>query len=947
MIDTKMPDPAATVAIEQAFKQAIECHQVGQLQGAEDLYAAILKIHPTHSEANHNMGLLAVQRNNPVDSLTYFNKALDAEPSRGQYWLSYIDALYRSDQLDDARQTLALAQQQGLQGKEVDALAIRLMNAASAQLENSDEFLVASRASQTPRQDNKDTRNSKQKPNHAVIQNLGSTRKKIKSPSQKDINALLNLLQLEKFPEAESAAQLMTIRYPLHESGWKALGVALRCMGRNSDALTPMQKASELSPADAEIHNNLGSILLNLNRLHEAEACYKRAIQINPNYVSTFCNLGVTQHKMGCLAEAETSYRKALRINPKYAIALINLGAVLQESGKLEHAMQCHIKALELQPNHPDARYNLSITLNDLGRFDEAEIECRRALLENQNFAAAHNHLGSILTNQGRLEEAEHAYRQAISIQPDFADAYSNLGKILLDLNLFEAAIESCRSAIRLDPNRAEAYNNLGSALKALGNIDEAEINYAKALQINPDLTEGLINRGSTLLNLGDLNEAEACFRRALKTQPDFFAARSNLLFCLSQNATVDAQALFAEHCQFGLALESRFINDHPKHQNSCEPNRCLKIGFVSGDFRGHALASFIEPLLAHLSVSKQLSLHAYSNHRSDDATTKRLKNYFSAWDSIASMPDAELAEKILADQIDILIDLSGHTAKNRLVTFARKPAPIQASWMGYPGTTGMRTMDYYFSDRHILPAGAFENLFTEKIVRLPANAPFLPSTSAPQVNTLPAIGNGYFTFGSFNRLFKLSREVIALWAQLLRALPDARMVLAGMPEEGKTERLIEWFAQEGIAPERLELYPRSNMDIYMQLHHKVDMCLDTFPYNGGTTTLHALWMGIPTLTLSGMSVASRTGAGILGQFELDSFIADEAADFVQKGLFWAANTEKLSSIRSDLRARFAQSATGHPELIAAGFETAMRIMWQRWCAGLPAISFEVDGQRA
>ncbi len=950
MINTKAPDQAATIAIEQAFKQAIECHQSGQLQDAENLYTAILKILPYHSEANHNMGLLAVQRNHPEDSLPYFNKALDAEPSRGQYWLSYIDVLYRSGRLEEALQILALAQQQGLQGNDVDALAIRLQDAAGTPLERLEGFVAPDSSSQTPQspqQDNEHIHNLKQKSEYPVIQRAGSSRKKIKEPSQKEINALFKLFNQNKFSGAANIALQMTTRYPLHGSGWKVLGAALMNMGQNSDALAAMQRASELLPDDAETHNNLGSTLLNLNKFSEAEACYKRALQINPDYVSAWCNLGVSQHKIGCLDEAEISYRKALQINPRYITALINLGAVLQESTKLEQAMQCHLQALELQPSNPDARYNLSITLNDLCRFDEAEIECRRVLMGNPDYAAAHNHLGSILRNQGRLEEAEFAYRHAIKIQPDFADAHINLGKTLHDLNFFEAAVESCRRAIQLDSNLAEAYNNLGSALKILGNIDEAEINYAKALQINPDLAEGLVNRGSTLLNLGDLIEAETCFRRALKTKPNFFEARSNLLFCLSQNSTIDAQTLFSEHCQFGTELESRFLNNHPKHENSCDPDRCLRIGFVSGDLRGHALASFIEPLLAHLSGSTQLSLHAYSNHRNDDATTDRLKGYFSQWNSISSMPDAELAAKIRTDQIDILIDLSGHTAKNRLATFARKPAPIQASWMGYPGTTGMSTMDYYFSDRHILPAGVFENLFTEKIARLPANAPFLPSTWAPQVGALPAISNGHITFGSFNRLFKLSREVIALWAQLLRALPHSRMVLAGMPEEGKTENLLEWFAQEGIARERLELYPRSSMDIYMQLHHKVDICLDTFPYNGGTTTLHALWMGVPTLTLSGMSVASRTGAGILSHLGLESFIAEDASDFVRKGLYWAANTEELSSIRSNLRERFAKSAMGHPELIAAGLEKAMRIMWQRWCEGLPAESFEVDGQSA
>jgi predicted O-linked N-acetylglucosamine transferase (SPINDLY family) len=255
--------------------------------------------------------------------------------------------------------------------------------------------------------------------------------------------------------------------------------------------------------------------------------------------------------------------------------------------------------------------------------------------------------------------------------------------------------------------------------------------------------------------------------------------------------------------------------------------------------------------------------------------------------------------------------------------------------------------MDYYLADRFFLPPGQFDSQFLEKIAYLPAGAPFLPSQDAPPVNALPALGNGYVTFGSFNRLNKLSPSVIALWAQLLRALPDSRMLLGGMPEESKYGTLIEWFAREGIPLERLSFYPRGAMAAYLGLHHRVDICLDTFPYNGGTTTLHALWMGVPTLTLAGRTAAGRSGAAILGHAGLEALVAHDAADFVQKGLFWAGHLAALSDIRSGLREGFAKSAMGQPAMVAAGVERTLRIMWQRWCAGLPAESFGASLQDA
>lgn len=253
--------------------------------------------------------------------------------------------------------------------------------------------------------------------------------------------------------------------------------------------------------------------------------------------------------------------------------------------------------------------------------------------------------------------------------------------------------------------------------------------------------------------------------------------------------------------------------------------------------------------------------------------------------------------------------------------------------------------MDYFLADRFLLPPGQFEDQFTEKIVRLPATTPFLPHQNSPPVNTLPALNNGYITFGSFNRLSKLSHEVIALWSKLLRALPDSRMVIGGMTEDGKYGVLIDWFSQESISQERLDFHPRSDMPNYLRLHQQIDICLDAYPYNGGTTTFHALWMGVPTLSLTGKTVAGRSGAAILGNAGLEAFVAHDATDFLQKGLCLAGKINELSDIRAGLRERFANSAAGQPELISASLERAMRIIWQRWCVRLPLDSIEITRQ--
>jgi len=306
---------------------------------------------------------------------------------------------------------------------------------------------------------------------------------------------------------------------------------------------------------------------------------------------------------------------------------------------------------------------------------------------------------------------------------------------------------------------------------------------------------------------------------------------------------------------------------------------------------------------------------------------------------------DADLAEKICSDGIDILIDLSGHTAYNRLPVFARKPAPLQASWIGYPGTTGLESMDYFFCDKRWLPQGQFASQFTEKLAYLPATAAFQPETTAPAVSELPALHNGYVTFGSFNRMDKVNRATIQIWAQVLRAVPDARMLLGNVTGDENKQRVIDWFEHAGVAVERLDLRPRSDMATYLALHSEVDVCLDTLPYGGGTTVYHALWMGVPTVTLAGSTPASRQATCILGHCGLDEFVCDDVESFVRKSILTASSVDVLSTIRTGMRERVLTSPLGQPALVAKGLERALRMMWERWCAELPAQSLDVAGQ--
>ena len=951
--------------------QAVAAHREGRGDEAERLYREVLALEPAHALASHNLGTLAVQRGDAAAALPFFIAALEADPARGQYWISIIDALALAGQVDDARQMLEMARGQGLEGEQVDALAARLAPppAAGAPLQPSS-----------------------------------------KPPATRDVDAVTALFGQGRLREAEAAAQALAQRHPGHPFAWKMLGVVRQRLGDNAAALEPMRRAAQLSPTDAEAHNNLGIVLAALGRPAEAEAGYRHALSLDPRSAQAYGNLGAALQAQGRLTEAEASYRRAIELKPDYARAHGNLGAVLQERQRFADAEASFRKALRLQPKNAEAHCNLGNALVQQDRLAEAEASYRRALELAPDYPEAHCHLGAALCKAERYADSERELRRALELRPgyadalirlaltqralgrngeaegtalqvleaapDSADAHAQLGIVLQSLGRFAEAESCLRKALELEPAHFEAHCNLGNLLRDSARVAEALGHHRRGLELRPDSVRALSNLsislmesfrldeaeacvrralalapgdpvlhgnlGSILNHLGHIDAAAACYRRALELEPENARTYSNLLFTLSHATDMDGARLLREHLGYAERYEAPRRARWPQWTNTRDAGRPLRIGILSGDLREHAIAYFIEPVLAGLAGRPGLSLHAYANHAVEDRTTARLRPLFAQWRSVSALKDDELAAAIGADGIDILVELSGHTARNRLAAVARKPAPLQASWMGYPATTGLTAVDYYLADAMFLPRGCFDEQFAERIVRLPASAPFLPSPLAPPVNPLPALSGGGVRFASFNHLSKLNPEVIAAWARVLHAVPDSRILIGGLHAGGEYEVLTGWFADAGIAAGRLDFRPRCPLQDYLRLHHEVDLCLDSFPYGGGTTTLHALWMGVPTLTVAGATPAGRSGASILGHAGLAAFVADDVADFVQKAARAAADLEALATIRAGLRERFAASAMGQPALVVAGLERALRRMWERWCAGLPAESFEV-----
>lgn len=702
------------------------------------------------------------------------------------------------------------------------------------------------------------------------------------------------------------------------------------------------EKALALQPAFESLYGELCHALFQIKAIDRALEVIEYGIAYYPENASFYLFRGNLHSDTESWANATTSYTTALQLNPDLVQAHTNLASAYRAQGNFEAAAHHAECALKADPDSPDAHACVAANQIATDKLDDAMTSYERALGLDPEHALAHRGKAHILLKTGQLEAATHSLKRASIIEPNCAEIYRDLGMVYLELGNYQEAAQNSRKALQIKPVLASAQNNLGLAFRSMGKLREAEECYLTALSIDPNYDVYHSNLGGLRLAQGRMSEAIECFRRATDINPQLITAdsglcHSNLLFCLSHSEKLDAATLFIEHCRFAEKFEVPLRGVWPQHTNTRVCDRELQVGFVSADFYSHVVAQFIGPVLCQLSDSPNLSLHGYHNNRVEDSETRLLKGYFKHWHPVAGLSDAALARKIGEDGIDILIDLSGHTGLNRLLTFARKPAPVQVSWLGYPATTGLRAMDYYLADQFALPVGRFDDQFTEKIVQLPALAPFRPSDLAPSVNALPALVNGFVTFGSFNRASKINRTVVAWWAELLRAVPSAKMLIEGVPEDGQC---MEWLAQEGIARERLSWHGRNGPKAYQALHQKVDICLDTFPYNGATTTWSAVWMGVPTLTVAGSTPAGHYGVAIMGQLGLANFVAFDQADFVRKGLYWVNHLAELADLRAGMRARFGQCAAGQSGPIAAAMTNALRVMWQRWCSGLPAESF-------
>jgi predicted O-linked N-acetylglucosamine transferase (SPINDLY family) len=687
-----------------------------------------------------------------------------------------------------------------------------------------------------------------------------------------------------QLPQAEQIYRQVLQADPRNADAWHLLGVIASQVNNHSAAVEHIRRAIELNPKAAAFHANLGAAYQKLDRMDEAVACYRRALELNPDNAEAHNNLGVASQRQGDLAAAEGCFRRALKCNPGYADAQTNLENVLKGQGKLEDLLASRQRTIELKPHD----------------------------------AVAHNDLGAAFQDLAKIDDAIACYRRAVQLRPDYAEAHYNLGNALKEQGKLDEAIACCRRALALKPDFAQAHNVLGNALKDQGLLDEAV----------------------------------ACYHRALECDPNYAGAHNNLLLALQYCDGVTLSALAEAHADYDRRHAAHLLSQHlPKVEqvangpsstgraDACPtvariPQRSLRIGFVSPDFGRHPVGWFLRSVLENLG-RHQFETVCYSDRIVKDDFTSRLQAAATQWRDVVRLNDQRLSEQIRGDRIDILFDLAGHTAGNRLLVFARKPAPIQITWAGYVGTTGLTAMDYLLADRYEVPPGA-EQYYRERVLRMPDGyICYEPPAYAPAVTPLPAWESGGVTFGSFNNPAKITGRAIEVWATILRRMPGARLVLKfkGWDNTGLARRCIERFGAYGIGPDRLELLGPSPHDQFLAAYSRIDLALDTFPYCGGLTTCEALWMGVPVITCPGETFAGRHSLSHLSNVGLTETIAHDLDEYVELAVSLAGNLPRLAALRAGLRQQMAASPLCDGKRFSANLAAVLYGAWEQ-CTG-------------
>jgi len=652
-----------------------------------------------------------------------------------------------------------------------------------------------------------------------------------------------------------------------------------------------------------------------------------------PDAPSAALQSALNLHKAGKLQEAEAFYRRIIEAEPRNADAFYGLGVLQGDLGRFEEAAESFRGVVSLQPDHPGAYRSLGLTLMELGQPEAAEPSFRQALALSPNAAPLHLDLADALAALARWPEAEERYRRALSLDGKMVLAHIGLGNALRQQGELKHAESSYRRALKLDPTAGRAHAGLGFTFFELGRSQEAEQCYVRAIALDPSYPTAHGSLAQLLARTGRLAEAEHAYRRALELNPDFREAHSSLIFALDLMPTTDTRAQQEERARWYEQHARKHAPPARLHPNNPDPERKLRVGYVSADFKLHSAYYVFSPMI-YRHDRAAFEVFCYSGVKHEDDTTTRLRQAVDGWRSTLGVSDDALAEQIRRDGIDILVDLSGHSEGHRLLVFARKPAPVQVTAWGHATGTGLKTIDYFFADPLLVPP-IERQFYAEKIFDLPSALCYEAPPYAPEVSALPAAKGNPFTFGCVNRLEKITDNAIALWGRILSSTHDSRLLVKDRMLGDL--RLRQQFLRRlrdigGIAPERASLFGPTSHAEQLAIFGRIDVGLDPFPQNGGVSTAEALYMGVPVVALRGTTVPSRITASVLNLMQMKDWVAETGDDYVRIAVEKSEDLDALADLRRQLRTRFTQSPYGDVENYVRAVEKAYRSMWRSWC---------------
>jgi predicted O-linked N-acetylglucosamine transferase (SPINDLY family) len=678
---------------------------------------------------------------------------------------------------------------------------------------------------------------------------------------------------------------------------------------------------SELFRAAVELHQ--------AGRVGEAEPIYRQVLASEPEHADALHLLGLISQQTGRAAEAAQLIGRAAGLRPQNVQYLTNLGIALAALGNWEQAISAYQNALSLRPV-AETYFNLGNALRSTGQRDEAIAAYRGSVKLRDNFVEAWGNLAAALHENRQLPDAIDAYERAARLRPDLFQAWAGLGQALREKGDHAAAANAYGKAVELRPDSAEASFSFGEMLFKAGEYDRAIMALRRTLDVRPDWLAPLSPLGAALHFIGENEQALRCHEKLLAGATDAQLAAS-LLHSLYYDASLDPPKILEQHRLWNNRHARQFAPRQPRFVNDGDPDRRIRVGYLSPDFCQHVSSFFTVPLLSNQD-HRAFEVICYADVKRKDELTDLHRRFADVWRDVANLDDPQIAQLVQQDQIDILVDLSLHASGNRLLVFARKPAPLQITWLGCPGTSGLDTIDYRITDVYLDPDPADDRWYSEKTIRLPRCFwCYDPLSDQPDVNELPALRNGFVTFGSLNAISKATPQTLEMWADILRAVPNSRLLLRA-PQGAARTRVIDLLGHRGVEASRVQFADRQPWIGYIKTFHRIDIGLDPFPYGGGTTSFDTLWMGVPLVSRTGTTPISRAGLSILSNLGNRQWVACDVGNYVRIATELASNLPRLAELRATMRSRMRISPLMDAAGFARDFEAILRRIWVAWC---------------